>query len=132
MGALYYYKKDEDTDWTLLYESTYSTESSLRPFIVNNKRDYYVRTTGWKVFQDMTYDVTVGLGDIIKGVDNTFSLDEYYEDNPVIQPLTGVFYDNNLASVTEVSTIPSGAGVRHQVSPDAWTGIGITLPLSAK
>ncbi|MFA6357516.1 MAG: DUF2341 domain-containing protein, partial [Candidatus Omnitrophota bacterium] len=120
MGALYYYKKSEDSDWILLYESFYSTETNLRPHIVHNSANYVTSTTDWKIFLNMTYDVTVGLGDIVKGEVNIFSLNEYYQDNPVIQPLAGVFYANNLASITEVSTIPAGSGLKHQISPDAW------------
>ena len=68
----------------------------------------------------MTYDVTIDLGQIIKGVTNTFSINEYYQDNPVMQPLGGVFYDNNLVSFNETSSVPAGSGLKHQISPDSW------------
>ncbi|MDD4985565.1 MAG: DUF2341 domain-containing protein, partial [Dehalococcoidales bacterium] len=119
-GARYYYKNRDDTDWILLYDSSYSTEGSLRPHIVQQDRDEYVYTDSWLVYQDMTYDVSVDLSQVINGQDNVFSLSDYYEDNPVLQPLGGVFYDNNLASFTETSTIPTGAGLKHQISPDSW------------
>ena len=120
MGARYYLRKSDETAWTLLYDSLYSTESNLRPFISHHNRDYYTRTDDWKVFLDMTYDVVTDLGSVIKGVTNTFSLNEYYQDNPTLQPMGGVFYDANIVSVTETSTVPAGSGLRHQISPDAW------------
>ncbi|MDD5505389.1 MAG: DUF2341 domain-containing protein, partial [Candidatus Omnitrophica bacterium] len=120
MGARYYYKNIMDSNWTMLYDSIYSTESNLRPHVVHNNRDYYTIVDDWKVYLDMTYDITIGLGNIIKGVTNTFSLNEYYEDNPVIQPIGGVFYNNNLASIIQSADVPAGAGLKHQISPDAW------------
>ncbi|MBU1924260.1 MAG: DUF2341 domain-containing protein, partial [Candidatus Omnitrophica bacterium] len=120
MGARYYLRKSDETGWTLLYDSLYSTEGNLKPLISHNNRDNFTRTDDWKVFLDMTYEVVPALGSVIKGVTNTFSLNEYYQDNPAMQPLGGVFYDYNLVSVIETSTVPAGSGLKHQVSPDAW------------
>ncbi|RKY42002.1 MAG: hypothetical protein DRP85_04355 [Candidatus Makaraimicrobium thalassicum] len=47
---------------------------------------------------------------------NTYNTGAYYTDNPVIQPVWGAFYDNDLAEFQETSTKPAGSEVKYQVS----------------
>ncbi len=50
-GARYYYKRVDETDWTLLYDSDYSSETQLRPHIdkygSNNSNSYLTYTRNW-------------------------------------------------------------------------------------
>jgi len=58
----------------------------------------------------------------------------YYTDNPVVQPVFGVFYEetDTLAQFTPNTTLPAGTAVKFQVSPDGynwyyWNGTAWTL-----
>jgi len=51
---------------------------------------------------------------------NAYTLTTYYTDNPVIQPVTGVSYNNDLASFQAVATQPSGSAIKYQVSDNGY------------
>jgi len=51
---------------------------------------------------------------------NPTGMEVYYTTNPVIQPVLGVFYDNNLTAFQEVNTIPLDTDIRYQVSCDGY------------
>ena len=45
----------------------------------------------------------------------------YVTNNPVIQPVEGVFYTaSNIAEFTEISTIPWGTAIKYQISPNGY------------
>lgn len=62
---------------------------------------------------------------------NTFNTGVFYKDNPVIQPIFGVFYsDGGISSFSEIATDknPPASDIRYQISPDGyhwywWSGI---------
>jgi hypothetical protein len=51
---------------------------------------------------------------------NAYSLSGYYANNPVIQPIFGAFYNNDLAEFQETATKPAGSEIKYQVSPNGY------------
>lgn len=52
--------------------------------------------------------------------DNTFTTSLYYTDRPVIQPVIGVFYDDNLLNFIETATKDGTTQIKYQVSSDGY------------
>lgn len=51
---------------------------------------------------------------------NSSAGSNYYATRPVIQPIFGAFYNNDLAQFSEISTTPSGTGIKYQISPNGY------------
>ena len=120
-GATYWIRSYGTVTWTLLYNSDYSTEGYLKPFISHYPMAATTDTDNWKVFKDMPSDTLCVTDGVISGAANTFELPNYYTDNPVIQPVNGVFYNSsNMASFVEVANKPSGSDIKYQISADGW------------
>jgi len=52
---------------------------------------------------------------------NTYTIaGTYYTDNPVIQPIYGAFYDDDLYSFAEVSTVTGSDAIKYQVSNNGY------------
>ncbi len=51
---------------------------------------------------------------------NPTGMEVYYKTNPTIQPILGVFYDNNLVDFTQLVTTPANTDIKYQVSCDGY------------
>ncbi|MFA5319922.1 MAG: DUF2341 domain-containing protein, partial [Candidatus Omnitrophota bacterium] len=60
------------------------------------------------------------VGFVFTEIANPTGMEVYYTTNPVIQPVLGVFYDNNLTAFQEVNTIPLNTDIKYQVSCDGY------------
>ncbi|MCP4649664.1 MAG: DUF2341 domain-containing protein [PVC group bacterium] len=120
MGADYYYRIVDSSTWTLLYESSYSSESNLKPHIVHHDSGEQAHTDEWAILENNTVGMAQDAEDTYVHPANTHSLTNYYDDNPVIQPIIGVFYEGNLVNFQDVVTEPAGTEVGYQVSADGY------------
>jgi len=117
-GAIYYYKQENENVWKKAYESIFSSATNLKPFIEVYRIDRYSYTKQWKVAYVALEDESK---DIYKERDNEYFLSVYYNLNPVIQPIYGTFYDNNLLGFSEVVETSGGDEyVSYQVSNDGY------------
>ncbi|MFH2137740.1 MAG: DUF2341 domain-containing protein [Candidatus Omnitrophota bacterium] len=51
---------------------------------------------------------------------NIYDTGTYYTDNPVVQPILGVFYEGNISNFQAVTTEPSNTDIGFQVSADGY------------
>jgi len=70
------------------------------------------------VYKSATVSPYVGF--IYSETANPTGMEVYYKTNPTIQPILGVFYDNNLVDFAQVVTIPSNTNIKYQVSCDGY------------
>jgi hypothetical protein len=60
------------------------------------------------------------VGFIFSETANPTGMAVYYKTNPVVQPVLGVFYSNNLVDFTDVTTKPANTDIKYQVSCDGY------------
>jgi len=73
-----------------------------------------------KLYNEPTYSVAATQNFSYTETANTYLFTTYYTDNPVIQPIYGIQYNNDLAEFQEVATKPAGTEVKYQVSKDMY------------
>jgi len=130
-GAKYYFRQKGEKDWRFYYNYPANplTFTSVRPAILHRsglntagyQRSY---TASWIVYKQAPEEsVTV----IFDYEPQTTDSGKYYATNPVLQAYTGVFYNKGrdglygqLRSFEEISTKPSGTGIKYQISDNGW------------
>ncbi|WP_128700698.1 DUF2341 domain-containing protein [Candidatus Velamenicoccus archaeovorus] len=89
---------------------------SIKPTVRSAKDAIFIDK--FMVYKSATVAPYVGF--VYSETANPTGMEVYYKTNPTIQPILGVFYDNNLVDFTDVITTPTNTSIKYQVSSDGY------------
>lgn len=89
---------------------------AIRPTVRSVTGTIYIDK--FMVYKSATVKPYVGF--VFSETANPTGMNVYYQTNPVIQPVLGVFYNNNLAAFQDLVTTPANTSVKYQVSSDGY------------